>query len=93
MLRLHRTRRGFARVQEPARGTGPRDGGLDAEEYPAIETRRLGLFAECNFLWHRWNFIRRVRNFPTQLAGITGGGLCDDRVGVALGGSGELFGE
>lgn len=93
MLRLRRTRRGFDRVQESARGTSPRDGGVDAEEHPAIETRRLGLFAEHNFLRRCWDFVHCVWNIPTQLAGIAGCRLCDDRARFALGGSGELFGK
>lgn len=80
-------------MQESARGTSSRDGGVDAEEYFAVETREVRLFAQHNFLWRRWNFIHRVRRVPTQLAGIAGGRLRDHWAGIALGGGGELFGE
>lgn len=93
MFRLRGARRGFSRVQESARGPSPRDGGVTAEEHPAIEARRLGLFAEHNFLRRSWDFVHCVWNIPTQLAGIAGCRLRDNRAGIALGGSGELFGE
>ena len=80
-------------MQKPARGTSPRDGGVDAEEHPAIETHPLGLFAERNFLRRGWDSFHRVRHFSTQLAGIAGGRLRDHWSGVALGGGGKLFGE
>ena len=80
-------------MQEPARGTSPRDGGVDAEKYFAVETYPLGLFAEHNFLRRSWDSFHRVRHFSTQLAGIAGSRLCDDWAGIALGGVGELFGE
>lgn len=93
MLRLRLARRGFARVQESTRGTSPRDGGVTAEEHPAIQARRLGLFAEYDFLQRGWSFVHRVRDLPTQLAGIAGSCLCGHWAGIALGGGGKLFGE
>ena len=93
LLRLRRFRWGFPCLQKSARGTGPRNGNAHAEEHPAIPTRWVGLHAEYYFLWGRWNIIFFLRDFPTQLAGVPGAGLPNDRAGVTLGGDRKLFGE
>ncbi len=36
-------------MQEPARGTSPRDGGVDAEKYFAVETRPLDYLRNSQF--------------------------------------------
>jgi len=80
-------------MQRLARGAGPRDGTAYAEEYPAIETRRVRLCTEHNLLWERWNIIHSLRHLSTPMAGIAGDRLFVDRSGVALGGFGKLFGK
>ena len=75
------------------RGTSPCNGSVNAEEHPAIQTRRVGLFAKYHLLWDRWNSIRRIWYFPTQMAGTAGSRLLDDWVGIALGRRGKLFGK
>jgi hypothetical protein len=60
-----------------------------------LQSKRVGsdYLAQHNFLWGCWNFVHRIRNFTTQLAGVTGGCLRDDRTCFVMGGSGELFRE
>ena len=93
VFRLRRAGWGFAGMQKLARRASPRDGIASTEEYPASETRRVGLCAEHNLLWQRWIIVHSLWHLSTQMAGIAGGRLFDDRAGVALGGSGKLFGE
>jgi len=58
-----------------------------------IQTSRVRLHAEYDFLWNRWNIVHWLWVLPTQVAGIAGGGLLDDRVGPALRGGRKLSGE
>lgn len=72
-------------MQRFARGTGPRDGSANAKEHFAIKTRRVGLFTQYNLLWDCRNIVRCLWIFATQVSGITGSCVFNDRVGVALG--------
>jgi hypothetical protein len=80
-------------LQESARGTSPGFGGLDAEEYFAVQASGIRLRAQHDLLRGGWSIIQRLWILATQIFGITSVGLFDDWAGIALGRCRELFGE
>lgn len=93
MYGLRRARRRFSRLQRSARATGTSDGSITAKEYFAIQTYRVRLRAKHNLLWRCRASIFRIWNLAVEMAGATGCGLLDDRIGSPLGGAGKLFGK
>src|SRR4030095_721527 len=80
-------------MQEFARRAGSGNGSTHAKEHSAIQTCGVRLCTQHNLLWNRWIIVHSLRRIPTQMAGVAGGRLFDDRAGTTLGSDCELFGE